>query len=356
MLARLKLAMKPPSRSPRLPKAIEDALAETARHLAADSPKAPPKPQPEPARQPRPVKLGFGPKPRATPHGTSSPKPRPTKKPRRVAVGFGPLPKTNPDGSASATPRPRKKKRGNFLSTFLKIAVGAVALDMLTSSERSAKNDDESPLDGLRARLQANSQSPFRYHSPSNAFPSANPEAAFEVARLTGYEPEDDAEDDDRFNSEPEKDDDDYEPEDDDYNDAHASESVEPTVVIVEKQVPGPPGPRGEPGQDGRDGRDGLDGLDGRDGRDGLPGVPGRDGERGEAGRDGERGAPGRNGERGAPGQDGQAKNAVSKPVSRLSGDVDTALRARVGKAAKRAGMSYRAWVDLHGMTENPST
>ena len=43
-------------------------------------------------------------------------------------------------------------------------------------------------------------------------------------------------------------------------------------------------------------------------------------------------------------------RRSVAMRLSR--GDADTAARARVGKAARRNGMSYKAWTTLHGPRE----
>jgi len=37
-----------------------------------------------------------------------------------------------------------------------------------------------------------------------------------------------------------------------------------------------------------------------------------------------------------------------------MIGNVDTALRARVGKAAKRAGIPYKEWVARYGLDPSP--
>jgi hypothetical protein len=39
-----------------------------------------------------------------------------------------------------------------------------------------------------------------------------------------------------------------------------------------------------------------------------------------------------------------------------VEGNADTAKRARVGRAARRAGMTYRAWVQRYGMTDKLPT
>ena len=37
-----------------------------------------------------------------------------------------------------------------------------------------------------------------------------------------------------------------------------------------------------------------------------------------------------------------------------MTGNADTALRARVGKAAKRAGIPYKEWVARYGLDPSP--
>lgn len=123
---------------------------------------------------------------------------------------------------------------------------------------------------------------------------------------------------------------------------------AEPRVVVVERAVPGPPGPVGPSGPPGRDGVDGIDGVDGRDGvgRDGRDGVDGRDGR---DGRDGVR----RDvlAEEEVP---GASSRTPTRAPAEMIGNVDTALRARVGKAAKRAGIPYKEWVARYGLNPSP--
>ena len=42
----------------------------------------------------------------------------------------------------------------------------------------------------------------------------------------------------------------------------------------------------------------------------------------------------------------------MTSPV--MTGNADTALRARVGKAAKRAGIPYKEWVARYGLNPDP--
>jgi len=132
---------------------------------------------------------------------------------------------------------------------------------------------------------------------------------------------------------------------------ARRETGVEPqNVLVVERAVPGPPGP---PGRDGTDGTDGTNGRDGNDGRDGS----GRDGRDGVDGRDGRDGS-GRDDRRGAVDPERAEKPAASMTASAaasvMTGSADTALRARVGKAAKRAGVPYKEWVARYGLNPSP--
>ena len=255
-------------------------------------------------------------------------------------AGFGvePAPKPRP-----ATPRPKRSKRtglGAVLERFEamsgseKLALGALAVGALSVMN---SDDDAEPdaLESLRARVDArrrfgllpvvlNDDDPWSRTEPEpETSAELEPRAMLVEADVLAT--------------------------DDEGGEMPGHPWAEPRVVVVERAVPGPPGPPGPSGPPGRDGMDGVDGIDGRDGvgRDGRDGADGRDG------RDG-RGAVRRD----ALTEEFEAPRASPRtPVRRsaeMTGNADTALRARVGKAAKRAGVPYKEWVARYGLEPSP--
>ena len=283
----------------------------------------------------------------ATPRkATSTGTPRAPARPRAVAE-FG-----------GRAPQPRTKRRTGLgavvqkiqgMSDHEKLALGVLAVGALSV----LSSDDAEPdgLESLRARVDEQRMfgPPAVFHgdpwarSEDDEEPMAmaepgvaeeNPSAEPEVLALR----------------------DDFE-EGETFLEARKETGVEPqNVLVVERAVPGPPGPPGQDGVDGADGRDGTDGRDGRDGVDGRDGS-GRDGRDGADGRDGRDGS-GRDDRRSAVDSEKAEKPTASTrgsaTASVMTGSADTALRARVGKAAKRAGVPYKEWVARYGLNPSP--
>jgi len=270
----------------------------------------------------------------ATPRkATSTGTPRAPARPKAVAEFGGPA------------PQPRTKRRTGLgavvqkiqgMSDHEKLALGVLAVGALSV----LGSDDAEPdgLESLRARVDEqqrvglpavfedapwarseDDEEPMAMVEPEVA--EENPSAEPEVLALR----------------------DDFE-EAETVLEARRETGVEPqNVLVVERAVPGPPGPPGRDGRDGADGRDGS-GRDGRDGRDGSD-RDSRDG----SGREDRRGAvePER-------AEKPQKSTKVSVAASVMTGSADTALRARVGKAAKRAGVPYKEWVARYGLNPSP--
>jgi len=289
----------------------------------------------------------------ATPRKTTSTgTPRAPARPRAVAEFGGP------------TPQPRAKRRTGLgavvqkiqgMSDHEKLALGVLAVGAL-----SVLGSDDAEPDGLESlRARVDEQQRFGLPAVFEGAPWARSEDDEEPMAMA--EPEVTEE---NPSAEPEALAlcDDFE-EAETVLEARRETGVEPqNVLVVERAVPGPPGPPGRDGVDGTDGRDGADGRDGTDGRDGRDGTDGRDG----SGRDGRDGADGRDGCDGS-GRD-ERRSAVdsekaekptastrgSATASVMTGSADTALRARVGKAAKRAGVPYKEWVARYGLNPSP--
>jgi len=262
--------------------------------------------------------------------GSSAPDKRPERPRPKVPVGFGgPAPKPTPN-----TSKPKRSKHAGLgavlerfeaMSGSEKLALGALAVGVLSVV---SSNDDAEPdaLESLRARVDArrrfgllpivlNDDDPWSWVDEEPEEVSAELEARATVVEAEVVAARD---------------------EEDEAPPGHPWD--EPRVVVVERAVPGPPGPPG------RDGMDGADGADGRDGRDGADGRDGRDGR--DAGR------------RDALAEKVEARSASpqapTSTTAEMTGNADTALRARVGKAAKRAGIPYKEWVARYGLDPSP--
>jgi len=247
--------------------------------------------------------------------GSSAPDKRPERPRPKVPVGFGgPAPKPTPN-----TFKPKRSKHAGLgavlkrfeaMSGSEKLALGALAVGVLSVV---SSNDDAEPdaLESLRARVEArrrfgllpvvlNDDDPWSWVDEEPEEASAELEARATVVEAEVVAARD---------------------EEDEAPLGHPWD--EPRVVVVERAVPGPPGPPG---------RDGRDGADGRDGRD--------------AGR------------RDAPVEKVEARSASpqapTSTTAEMTGNADTALRARVGKAAKRAGIPYKEWVARYGLDPSP--
>jgi len=288
----------------------------------------------------------------ATPRkATSTGTPRAPARPRAVAEFGGPA------------PQPRTKKRTGLgavvqkiqgMSDHEKLALGVLAVGAL--SVLSSDDPEPDGLESLRARVDE--QRMFGHPAVFDGDPWARSEDDEEPVAMAELEVAEE-----NPSAEPE-----VLALRDDFEDAETAlearkdTGVEPqNVLVVERAVPGPPGP---PGRDGVDGTDGADGRDGTDGRDGRDGADGRDGS-GRDGRDGRDGSDrdsrdgfGRDDFRSAVAPERAEKppksTKVSGAASVMTGSADTALRARVGKAAKRAGVPYKEWVARYGLNPSP--
>lgn len=283
----------------------------------------------------------------ATPRKTTSTgTPRAPARPKAVAEFGGPA------------PQPRTKKRTGLgavvqkiqgMTDHEKLALGVLAVGALSM----LSSDDPEPdgLESLRARVDEQrmfglpavfEDAPWaRSEDDEEPMVIAEPEAVEEnpIAEPEVLALRDDFEETETV------------------LEARRDPGVEPrNVLVVERAVPGPAGRDGVDGRDGTDGFDGRDGSDGRDGADGRDGS-GRDGRDGVDGRDGRDGS-GRDDRRGAADPETAEKPSMSTKASAaasvMTGSAGTALRARVGKAAKRAGVPYKEWVARYGLNPSP--